>query len=63
MFEPYDVLKATEHARHAIRRGDLATAERWMRIAERATRIVAELTNLERAAARRSESRPQRNPV
>jgi hypothetical protein len=57
MIEPYDVLKAAEHARGAIRRGDLAAAERWFRIAERAAGIAQRL-----AAAAREESQAQWRP-
>ena len=46
--QPYDVLKAAEQARSAIRRGDLNAAERWYRIAERATAIATRLAVLER---------------
>lgn len=48
MTQPYDVLKAAEHARIAIRRGDLNAAERWFRIAERATAIAQRLTAIEK---------------
>jgi hypothetical protein len=39
MLETYDILQASKRARAAIRKGDLATAERWYRIADRATAI------------------------
>ena len=48
---PYDVLKAAEQGRRAIRRGDLAAAERWFRIAERASAVAQRLTALERLEA------------
>jgi hypothetical protein len=46
--KPYDVLKAAEQGRRAIRSGDLAAAERWFRIAERASAIAHRLHALER---------------
>jgi hypothetical protein len=58
--EPYDVLMAALHGRRAIRRGDLAEAERWFRLAERAAAIAQRLAAVEQADARR---RPIRNPL
>ncbi len=62
IMEPYDVLKAAENGRCAIRRGDLAAAERWFRIAERAARIAHHLTAAAAAEAR-AHPRWERNPV
>ena len=59
MIQPYDVLKAAEHARGAIRRGDLDAAERWFRIAERATAIAQRLSAIARAESQ--SWRPARN--
>ena len=56
---PYDVLMAALHGRRAIRRGDLDAAERWFRLAERATAIYQRLAAIEHADAKH---RPQRNP-
>lgn len=44
--EPYDVLMAAIHGRRAIRRGDLAEAERWFKLADRAAAIAQRLTAL-----------------
>jgi hypothetical protein len=57
--EPYDVLMAAAHGRRAIRRGDLAAAERWFKIADRAAAIAQRLTNVARAEAQ-SQWRPPR---
>lgn len=57
--EPYDVLMAALHGRRAIRRGDLATAERWFKLAERAAAIAQRLDALSRNDERRG---PVRNP-
>jgi|LNFM01.1.fsa_nt_gb hypothetical protein len=57
---PYDVFKAVQHARAASRRGDLAAAERWYRIAERASAIAERLTTLKHLEDR-SNWRPPRN--
>ena len=62
MIQSYDVLKAAEHARNAIRNGDVATAERWYRIAERAAAIAVRLTTLARAEER-GRWKTERNPV
>lgn len=59
---PYDVLKAAAQGRSAIRRGDLAAAERWFRLAERASAVAQRLSALERLEAQ-SKWRPPRNPV
>jgi len=59
---PYDVFKAVQQARRAARRGDLAGAERWFRIAERASAIAQRLAALERLEAQ-ANWRPPRNPV
>lgn len=59
---PYDVAKAIQHARAATRRGDLDAAERWYRIAERATGIAQRLRAVARIEAE-ADPRPQRNPV
>ncbi len=58
--EPYDVLMAALHGRRAIRRGDLANAERWFKLAERAAAIAQRLDALSRKDERRE---PVRNPV
>lgn len=50
--EPYDVLAAAAQGRRAIRRGDLAAAERWFKLAERATAIAQRLASLEHAQTR-----------
>lgn len=60
MIQPYDVLKAAEHGRVAIRRGDLAAAERWFRIAERAAAIAQRLSAVARAESQ-AQWRPPRN--
>jgi hypothetical protein len=57
--EPYDVLMAAIHGRRAIRRGDLAEAERWFKLAERAAAIAQRLSALE---DRETSSSPPRNP-
>ena len=60
--DPYDVLKAAENARIAIRRGDLNAAERWFRIADRAVAIAQRLRDMERPKER-SRWTVERNPV
>lgn len=50
--EPYDVLAAAAQGRRAIRRGDLASAERWFKLAERAAAIADKLTRLAQTEAR-----------
>jgi hypothetical protein len=57
---PYDVLMAALHGRRAIRRGDLEKAERWLKVAERATAIYQRLAAIEHADAKH---RPRRNPA
>lgn len=57
---PYDFLNAAAQGRRAIRRGDLASAERWFKLAERATAIAQRLASLEHAHIR---SGVVRNPV
>lgn len=61
MSEPYDVLKAAEYARTAIRRGDLNAAERWFRIADRAMAVAQRLDAMVRAH-KPKDWRPPRNP-
>lgn len=42
MKPPYeDILNAVVQARRAIRRGDVAAAERWLRVAQRADEVMA----------------------
>jgi hypothetical protein len=60
MIQSYDVLKAAEQGRSAIRRGDLAAAERWFRIAERAAGIAQRLSAVARIEAQ-AQWRPPRN--
>jgi hypothetical protein len=48
----YDILLAVAEGRRAIRRGDLAAAERWFKLAERACGIEVRLGALARADAR-----------
>mgnify|MGYP003497610317 CR=1 FL=1 len=48
MIQPYDVIKAAENGRRAIRRGDVDAAERWFRIAERAAAIAQRLSAITR---------------
>lgn len=62
MIQSYDILKAAEHARIAIRRGDLAGAERWFRIAERAATIVNRLSALAEREANNAVRRRVESP-
>lgn len=57
--QPYDVLMAAVHGRRAIRRGDLATAERWFKLAERAAAIAQRLAAV---AAQEMRNQPVINP-
>ncbi len=57
--KPYDVLIAAMHGRRAIRRGDLATAEPWFKLAERAAAIAQRLAAL---AAQETRNQPVINP-
>jgi hypothetical protein len=59
--EHYDVLQASKHARAAIRKGDLATAERWFRIADRAAQVLQRVAATARAQER-SRWTVERNP-
>lgn len=59
--EPYDVLMAAAQGRRAIRRGDLAAAERWFKLADRAASLAARLAELSRKDAARQ--RPHFNPA
>jgi hypothetical protein len=62
--EPYDVLMAAIHGRRAIRRGDLAEAERWFKLAERAAAIAQRLTSVANDEARGQPPRfSRKNPV
>lgn len=58
--QPYDVLMAAAQGRRAIRRGDLAEAERWFKLAERACAIAVRLAAVARADTRAGFDR---NPV
>jgi hypothetical protein len=60
--EPYDVLMAAAQGRRAIRRGELAVAERWFKLAERAAAIAQRLSAVARSEAQ-ANWRPPRNPV
>lgn len=62
MIEHYDVMQAAKHARIAIRRGDLAAAERWYLLADRAATIAQRLAVAARAKER-SRWTVERNPV
>lgn len=62
LIERYDVPQATRQARIAIRRGDLAAAERWYRLADRAATIAQRLAVAARAKER-SRWTVERNPV
>lgn len=44
---PYHVLVASAHARNAMRRGDVANAERWIKIADRAALIAQRLQRID----------------
>lgn len=57
--EPYDVLMAAAQGRRALRRGDLAAAERWFKLADRAASIAQRLTNVARSEAQ-AQWRPPR---
>jgi len=46
---PYDVLMSAARGRQAIRRGKLAEAERWFKLAERAATIAQRLAAMEHA--------------
>lgn len=54
---PYNVLMATLHAHRAIRRGDLDKAERWLKVAERATAIYQRLSAIDHADMRHGQHR------
>jgi len=58
--QPYDVVMAAAQGRRAIRRGDLAEAERWFKLAERACGIAVRLGAMARAEMRAGFDR---NPV
>jgi hypothetical protein len=58
--EPYDVMMSAAQGRRAIRRGDLAAAERWFKLADRAAAIAQRLSAITRAE---TPSRWPRNPV
>ena len=60
MIQYYDVMRAGQLARIAMRRGDLDAAERWFRLADRAVTMVQKLTALEAAEKRKT---PVRNPI
>jgi hypothetical protein len=60
--QPYDVMMSAAQARRAIRRGDLASAERWFKLAERAAAIAQRLSAVARTEAQ-ANWRPPRNPV
>jgi hypothetical protein len=57
--ERWDTAMAAHHGRLAIRRGDLATAERWFKLADRAAAIELRISKLADAEAKR---RPVYNP-
>jgi hypothetical protein len=52
VIEPYDVLQAAAQGRRAIRRGDLASAERWFKLADRAAAIADRLARIAQHEAR-----------
>jgi len=62
MIQYYDVLQAARRARIAVRNGDLAAAERWYRIADRAASISLRLAELARSDER-SKWKIVHNPV
>lgn len=49
-----DMAAATHHARRAIRRGDLAAAERWFKLADRAGVVAKRFDQLESEKKRRA---------
>jgi hypothetical protein len=57
----YDLMMSADQARRAIRRGDLAGAERWFKLADRAASIAQRLHAVARAEAP-PRSRFPRNP-
>lgn len=63
VIRPYDVLMSVAHGRRAIFRGNLAEAERWFRLAERAAAIAQRLRAMEAQEERANDRRRlARNP-
>jgi hypothetical protein len=58
--DPWDAEMAAHQARRAIRRGDLAAAERWFKLAERAVAIAQRLAKMAQDEVR---PRPMYNPI
>lgn len=58
--DPWDAELCAHHARRAIRRGDLAAAERWFKLAERSVAIAQRLAKM---AQDEAKTRPVYNPI
>ncbi len=52
--QPYDVIKAIAQGRRAMRRGQLAEAERWYKLADHAAAIAQRLNYLADKESKRS---------
>ncbi|MBX3429845.1 MAG: hypothetical protein KF779_09705 [Hyphomonadaceae bacterium] len=48
LIQTYDVWQCSKRARAAIRNGDIDTAERWLRLAQRAAAIAHRLATIDK---------------